>query len=459
MNLGAMYFKNKEVEEGKKAFIKAIEIKENHSEARMTLVQYLMTHQLYDEAFEHIEAEIRLNPTNVDPWTFKGVIGELKSDYEKAEEAYLQAEKLDKENVQVLNNLGSINFNFKQDNETAQAYYERAIKCDPSYPYPWANLIRLYFKTGDNKVAEETYDNAITQNKYNQEFMVSVAKIVIQEAPPEFGEVLKTTVENAHSFEFFLTKYGITNPHKKVNPTTFRKELELMSQGAKAYNNGSYELALQQYKQVLEINPKNFIAKSLIGESLNALDKFEEAKSHLQEALTIESNFYVANIHMGVAEAHLNNIEKAIEHYQRAISVVSEDPTPYVNLGIAHTKLKKHEKALGYYEKAVELGDDGLTTYVRIALTYQQLDQAEKAKDILKPFPSSQIIEFVKTSTLRAFQREDYHSTVQYGELVVLLDPDDRESWDALEKSYTILGNEAEAQRCKKKHQSLAKQS
>jgi len=134
----------------------------------------------------------------------------------------------------------------------------------------------------------------------------------------------------------------------KVSPA---KAIEM---AGKLYGRRQYAEAERVCRQLLARAPNNADAHNVLGVSLLALGKGEEAIEEIKRAIQINSQApsYYANL--GEVYRQTGRPKDAIEPLQKAIALDPANSQALNNLGIIHYDLRKFKDAITYYRRALE---------------------------------------------------------------------------------------------------------
>lgn len=164
-------------------------------------------------------------------------------------------------------------------------------------------------------------------------------------------------------------------------------------------------------------------AKSLLGESLFYLNKFEESKSIFEDLklenpnsffviaylidININLNKYEDAIKLGINILnsnvldsndtayilvnlgwinlkYLNNKEKALEYFSKALEVDKTIGRAYIGLAEYYFSIQDYNSSLVNYEKAIDLQEGTIDVYFGIAMCYKALKQYDDALSYLQ---------------------------------------------------------------------------
>lgn len=138
-----------------------------------------------------------------------------------------------------------------------------------------------------------------------------------------------------------------------------KKSIAIDPGNGKAYNNlgisyvkrGNHKKSIQNFNKALLIDNKNDEALYNRGTAYRKAGKYVEAIADLSRAIKIkEVPRYYNN--RGNAYSRLGKKEEAIDDYIKAMELDPEDPSPYYNLGIVYSRAGDTKKSTYYFHKA-----------------------------------------------------------------------------------------------------------
>jgi len=141
-----------------------------------------------------------------------------------------------------------------------------------------------------------------------------------------------------------------------------------------------YPQAVSLLKQVVESDPKDFLAWTELGTVLFRQEKLDDAGKAYQRALQENPSFALALLNYGKLRMAKKDYEGAIETLSQAVKShpLSADANFY--LGEAYLQVKKGSKAVGYLYEALKLDPLGKAeAHLRLALLYKGAGLKEKA--------------------------------------------------------------------------------
>lgn len=156
----------------------------------------------------------------------------------------------------------------------------------------------------------------------------------------------------------------------KINPSNTRIRNSLALSYAKR---NRFDLAEENFRKVLEVEPLNNRARIGLGKSLCDQGKFWEG---LREYEAVKNPENLQDLLDGNVKSTLLFL---ISHYERLSRNHPDNPRIYHSLGVVYSKLDNPQEAVKYYEKAVALDGNFKESLFNLASTYQMLGQRDKA--------------------------------------------------------------------------------
>ncbi len=156
----------------------------------------------------------------------------------------------------------------------------------------------------------------------------------------------------------------------KINPSNTRIRSSLALSYAKR---NRFDLAEENFRKVLLVEPLNNRARIGLGKSLCDQGKFWEG---LREYDKVKDPGNLQNLLDGNVKSTLLFL---ISHYDRLARLYPNNARLYHSLGVIYSKLDNPKEAAVYYEKAIALDGNLKESLFNLASTYQMLGEREKA--------------------------------------------------------------------------------
>ena len=144
--------------------------------------------------------------------------------------------------------------------------------------------------------------------------------------------------------------------------------------------NEKYELALEEYEKVYELNPKDENIYLRIGKLYGNVGRENEAIEIFSNILKKKPDYYEASIILADILNSKQAYKEAVQVYMAALKYRPEDYNLYYNLAMTYTMLNDFAKAKECYEKAAQINSylyHANYSLGQLNLLYGDLEEAE----------------------------------------------------------------------------------
>ena len=266
----------------------------------------------------------------------------------------------------------------KDDHEIAQRLFGEAIELDPNYANAYGFLALAYSNEtyfGWTKTPAKSYEKAmeLAKKAISLDEQNAIAYMVFANVYAKTEQFKKAAAaqEKALSLDpansYINALYGMT----LYSVGKFREAILFLKKairidpkhpgwypfvmGASYFFTVQYEEAIAVFKKLVSREPKNADAHNLLGASLIAAGKPEEAIVMLEKALSLKPNPQVLYLcSLCIARVGAGQTEEAIAMLREALSRDPENAEVCVWLSVALTSEGKYEEALSMAKKAVK---------------------------------------------------------------------------------------------------------
>jgi len=342
-----------------------------------------------------IEKAMKENNTP-DYWIVLGNVYFGMEEYDKAEECYNEALRIDPMNEEAWNNKGFLYFT-QSKFDMALNCYEKAIEINPSYRQAWYNKGYTYHAMGNLSKAIYNYWMALRIDSQDEV------------AWNNMGNALYNLGKYMESIPYFMKSVKI-NPNYEIAWNNIGNALDRM---------GMHEFSIPFHEKALSINPKFDYAWHAKGHALCELGKYEESLEFLERAIELNPDYGETWYWRGVALYRLERYEEAIESLKRAVEIDKDLILAWELIGDIYFLLGYYVEGWRYYEEALKIGEskDKARIYLKIGKYKEALnhvDDATKAyvllklgkyEDILKIESRDEEVIYVKCLALEALGR------------------------------------------------------
>lgn len=351
----------------------------------------------YDNAIELFKRSLELNPNLAMAHFSLGSMYLKKEEYKLAEIEFQKAIEIDDRFPLAYFNLGEVYRKLKQY-ELAKIAYMKALEQDPKWGLPHYGLGMIFLDSGDIKNAESEFQISVRYTpeiadahfKLGQIYAMQDAGIDLiskeyREGQKYIGKDKESKQMEAEAFyelgKIFASqgKSGLAIQSYKnainINPNMASANFELGSEYLKM---GLKERAMEHYKVAIESNPayrEYFISQA---KSYYDSGDIDNAKASFENLLTLLPDDAEVKFYYALIQSHLGNSSDAIRYLQDSIRQNPDFAKAYIPLGDLYFASGKFEEAKSTYRKALEL-DKSLSQYF-IQRGTSAMESAESAK-------------------------------------------------------------------------------
>jgi tetratricopeptide (TPR) repeat protein len=154
--------------------------------------------------------------------------------------------------------------------------------------------------------------------------------------------------------------------------------------GSEYYNKGMLDEAIEEFKEVLEIDPDDAEAHYNLGNAYVDKEMFEEAISAYKKAIELNPEFIDAYLNLGMVYLNKDLTDDAISLYKQALKLNPNDPFLYYHLGEAYAYKERYDKAVVELKKAVSINPMDPETQYRLAEMYYETEQFDLALEHIR---------------------------------------------------------------------------
>lgn len=247
-------------------------------------------------------------------------------------------------------------------NKEAEAQYKLALKINPGHAHSLSNLGEIYFKGGNEKLAKDYWNQAVTANGKIVAARNNLAWLDIRDirdgkaSLKSLEESIKNNLSSALAVDNdnveAYTLYGLLymqGSEKNTSRLTLAKLLldkgeEINANYAPLHNAKGLLLlkqdnvpkALVSFRRAVELNPNFLEAHRNLGNIVLDFRKYDEAKAEFDIVLKLNPKDYDANLGLGYALRGLKNYDGAEEAYKTAKKLDSSRADADYNLGVLY---------------------------------------------------------------------------------------------------------------------------
>jgi TolB-like protein/Tfp pilus assembly protein PilF len=252
-------------------------------------------------------------------------------------------------------------------------HFRRAIQQDPNYAAAYAGIATAYVVADDYFMspsesipkAREAAEKALELDESLSEAHFAMALVYWQYdynwvgAENEFKQALELAPRNSQAHVF----YG-----------EFLVEMEQLDRG------------IGESRRASELEPLSLEASGNLGWSLFYARKYDQAVKELRTAVDMEPDYWNSRMYLGLAYEQQGDLARALEELQKAskLGLESEIPEPMAELGYLYARLGRKSEAEQVLKELTRRSERGYVSAYNLATVYVGLGRKEQALTFLE---------------------------------------------------------------------------
>lgn len=269
----------------------------------------LITMKRFDEAHRDMQKAVMLDSTKAAYFLTLSDIYFAGNRIQYARNALMKASELDPQNLKAHSKLAEIYFLLKKYNESLEHTAEM-LKISPGNALAYFIRGMVFKETGDTNRALSSFQSAIENDRdYYNAYMQA--------------GVLFQLKNNPVCIEYF-------NNALRIKPES---EEALYGRALFLQENGDYDRAIQDYTQILKLNPRNKNAHYNLGYlHYTYLKVYSQAIKHYDDAIAVDPNYAEAYYSRGLCYEAVGNLGAAKADYEKSIQLKPGYELPLLGL-------------------------------------------------------------------------------------------------------------------------------
>ena len=286
----------------------------------------------------------------------------------------------------------NLGFAYREEgnNELAKqefALYDKLLKQEGEYieipEKSTSEDIEEYITTGDNYFNEGKFDEAIAEYKKaleikpRDDILNKLGQVHQQKRLAGKSEGQPAKMDTFTNKEKSLdTMPGLTVPHETEQDLSIE---EFAEKGISYYNKGLIDKAIEEFKEVIELDPVDVGTHYHLGNAYADKGMFDDAMSEFKRVIELNAKFIDAFLSLGTLYLDMEMATEAISLYKEAINANPDDSFLRFHLGEAYALNEQHSEAITAYNNAISLNPMDPETQYRLAESYYQTKQYDMA--------------------------------------------------------------------------------
>jgi protein O-GlcNAc transferase len=241
--------------------------------------------------------------------------------------------------------------------QEALPFFKTALEANPSIDQFWQSYISALLSLDQVADAQEVLDQAKSKGAKGEVF-------------DQLEQKLTVALQSLNKDEKAVTL---------VAPPS--EQLQLITT---LYTHGYLEQALSEAKQMLETFPTSVLLNNIAGASNAGLLQFDAAINNYKQVLRINPHHADAYYNMGIVQKGRGDLEAAIATYKKAIKIKPDYAEAYYNMGVAQQDQEDLDSALDSYKQAINIKPDYAQAYNNMGNVLNSKRDPEQAVDSFK---------------------------------------------------------------------------
>ena len=384
---------------------KAVRLDPQNQRIRLLLTTILIRKEQFQKALSHLVKLTEQNPELVIAHYYRGRINLELRQYREAEEAFLQALKINKDLEPALFDLSTL---YQVTERTVKAIqtYKKLLQAFPGNMAARERLVNLYFKLGLKKEAEQQIEELKQHSKPGERIRQTLGLIYLRqgkltESIEELKMIVSAWPEDDKSRYYLATAYNSKDDSEK---------------------------ALEHFSLIRRESSYFIPAQMHIAYLLDAQKKYDEAITVLQKAISFEKTKVELYLMLSSVYETRKDYSKAMEVVREGLDQDEKNIELIYRLGVLLDKTGDKTSCIEQMKSILEIDPNHADSLNYIGYTYAEqgikLDEAmELIQKALRAKPDTGYI--IDSLGWVYFQKGLYDEAVEYLEKAVNLMPDD----------------------------------
>lgn len=388
--LAKTYFASEKYELAEKEFEKVARQNPSRTDIPLDLARINLIQKKPDLVLQEID---RLKLDSAEALEIKGSAYVLKNRLSDAEACFLKALKDKPDRTSARIQLAAIYRQLGRNADTRRMLDE-AIKTDPKNFRAYYMLADLELAEGRKDKALDIYAKAAELNPSDPSALYKQGLLYIEKREIDKAEKIAADLEKRFPRHADGTRLqGMANFHsqKYKDAVLFLQKSIAIRPNQEAYyylglcyyNQNELELALSQFRTVLDVNPSAPQARLLTGIILLKQKRIDDSIAEIRKLLQAEPRFALAHNILGSAYMAKGLYDEGMKELNRALELDPKIVDVHMKKGIFHFSKGQFKEAENDLQSAVHVAPELLNSRLLLASYYIRQKNDEKAVTLL----------------------------------------------------------------------------
>ena len=262
------------------------------------------------------------------------------------------------------------------------ALYDELLKQEGEYieipEKPTSEDIDKYITLGDNYFKEGKFDEAIIE--YKKALEIEPRDDILNKLGQAHQQkrLAGKPEEQPAKIDTFKSKKTLDEMPGLEGEQDLSIE-ELYDRGISYYDKGMIDKAIEEFKEVLELDPDDIETHYHLGNAYADKEIFDEAISIYKKVIEKNPEFIDAYLSLSTLYLDMDMVDEAISLCNQAISANPDDSFLCFHLGEAYVRNEQYEEAITAFNKAISINPMDPETQYRLAESYYETKQYNMA--------------------------------------------------------------------------------
>ena len=262
------------------------------------------------------------------------------------------------------------------------ALYDELLKQEGEYieipEKPTSEEIDKYITLGDNYFKEGKFDEAIIE--YKKALEIEPRDDILNKLGQAHQQkrLAGKPEEQPAKIDTFTSKKTLDEMPGLEREQDLSIE-ELYDRGISYYDKGMIDKAIEEFKEVLELDPDDIETHYHLGNAYADKEIFDEAISIYKKVIEKNPEFIDAYLSLSTLYLDMDMVDEAISLCNQAISANPDDSFLCFHLGEAYVRNEQYEEAITAFNKAISINPMDPETQYRLAESYYETKQYNMA--------------------------------------------------------------------------------
>ena len=238
--------------------------------------------------------------------------------------------------------------------------------------------IEKYITLGDNFFKEGKFDESIAE--YKKALEIKPRDDILNKLGQAHQQkrLAGKSEEQPAKIDTFTSKKTLDEMPRLETEQELSIE-ELYDRGISYYDKGMIDKAIEEFKEVLELDPEDVETHHHLGNAYADKEMFDEAISIYKKIVEKNPEFIDVYLSLGTLYLDMDMVDEAISLCKQAISANPDDSFLCFHLGEAYVRNEQYEEAITAFNKAISINPMDPETQYRLAESYYKTKQYDMA--------------------------------------------------------------------------------